>query len=71
MAKERKNMPVRINDEALRWARIAASYQGKTLADYASDALLEAAKADVARSHAAITAVEKPKGKGKGTGANG
>ena len=70
MAKERKNMPVRINDEALRWARIAASYQGKTLADYVSDSLLAFAKADVERSHAAITAAEKPKAKGKGAGTN-
>ena len=64
MAPERKNMPVRLNEEALKWARIAASYRGISLAEYASQALIEVAKRDVEQGHAAITKVEKPKGKG-------
>jgi uncharacterized protein (DUF1778 family) len=71
MAKERKNTPVRIDDESLRWARIAASYKGLTLADYVSEALLQAAKADVQRSHAEITAGEDREGATKGKGKGG
>jgi hypothetical protein len=64
MAKERKNMPVRLDDEAIRWAKIAASYKGQSLAEYASAALIEIAKRDVERSHAEMITPSKPKGKG-------
>ena len=67
MAKERKsnNMPVRLNDEALRWARIAASYKGLSLAEYASQVLAEVGKRDVEEGHAALGKIN-PTGKTKG-----
>lgn len=61
--KDRKNTPVRIDDEALRLARIAASYKGMNLAEYVSAALLDAARRDIERGHAEL-AGEAAKKKG-------
>ena len=63
MASDRKNMPVRVAEESLKLARIAASYQGKTLADYVSDSLAEVAKRDIEQGHAGLA--DKPKAKAK------
>ena len=64
MAKDRKNTPVRIDDESLRLARIAASYKGMNLGDYVSAALLEVAKRDIEQGHAEMTNKTSPKGRG-------
>ena len=51
---KRKNMPVRISDEAMKWARVAASYREMSVAEYVSEALLEIAKRDAEAGHAAL-----------------
>lgn len=66
MAKKdpRETMPVRLTIEALDAARIAASYQGLNLSEYASAALLEIANRDIERGHQARTQGATKKGKG-------
>lgn len=49
----KETMPVRLTLECLEVARIAASYQGLNLSEYASAALLEIAMRDVERGHQA------------------
>lgn len=49
----KETMPVRLTLESLEVARIAASYQGLNLSEYASAALLEIAMRDVERGHQA------------------
>jgi hypothetical protein len=51
----KETMPVRLTIEALDAARIAASYQGLNLSEYASAALLEIANRDIERGHQART----------------
>jgi uncharacterized protein (DUF1778 family) len=58
MAKDRKNLPVRIDEESIKWGKIAASYKDMTLSDYVSEVVLEAARRDVELSHAEMTKVE-------------
>ena len=47
-------MPVRISDEAVRWARIASGYTGESVAAYISRIVLERARDDADRLHAEI-----------------
>lgn len=42
-----KSTPVRITDDAIRWARIASGYTGESMAEYVSRIVTEKAKADV------------------------
>ena len=71
MAKERKNTPVRIDDEAIKWARIASGYTGESMAEYISRVIAERGKADAERLHSesmredARDSPAKPKAKGK------
>ena len=44
---ERDTMPIRLDVEAIREARIAAAVRGMSLTRYASQVLLEAAKRDI------------------------
>lgn len=64
MAKERKNMPVRITDDAIRWARIASGYTGESMAEYVSRIVVERGKEDADRLHG--EAIKGPTTKGKG-----
>jgi hypothetical protein len=52
MAKSRKNSPVRVDDEAIKWARIASGYTGESVAEYISRVITERGKADAERLHA-------------------
>lgn len=45
---------VRLSDEAVRLARIASGYKGEALGAYASRILIEAAKHDIEKEHAAL-----------------
>lgn len=54
MAKGRKDVPVRIDEEALKVAKIAASFKGITLKDYVSAALIEIAKRDIDQGYASM-----------------
>ena len=59
----KETMPVRLTAEALDAARIAASFQGLTLSEYASAALLEAANRDIEKGYQARTQGATKKGK--------
>jgi hypothetical protein len=58
---QRKNVPVRLSDEAIKWARIASGYTGESMAEYVSRIVAEHAKVDADRLHAEITKQFKPK----------
>jgi hypothetical protein len=45
----KKDRPVRITEEAMRWAKIAAAFTGETLADYCSRVIGEQAQRDARR----------------------
>lgn len=51
--KDRRTMPIRIDVKALEAAKIAASYKGMTVMDYASKVLLDAATKDIEEGHRA------------------
>ena len=54
--KARRGMPIRIDERALEAAKIAASYKGMTVMDYASKVLLDAATRDIEDGHRAWAA---------------
>jgi hypothetical protein len=60
--KAQKTTPVRLTDEAIRWARIASGYTGESMAEYVSRIVEEHARDDAERLHAEATG-EKPKGR--------
>jgi hypothetical protein len=60
---KRSNMPVRIDEETLKWARIAASYKGLSVAEYVSRALLEVARRDIHEEHAKLAGGKPVKGR--------
>lgn len=68
MAKEtkadRKNTPVRIGDEAIRWARIASGYTGESMADYITRIVEERAQHDVDRLHQEVRPAKVAKSRG-------
>lgn len=51
-----KNTPVRLSDDAIRWARIASGYTGESMADYVSRITEERARADADALHAKLSA---------------
>lgn len=55
MAKAQKTTPVRLTDEAIKWARIASGFTGESMADYASRVLAEQGKLDADRLYAEET----------------
>jgi hypothetical protein len=55
MAKAQKTTPVRLTDEAVKWARIASGYTGESMAEYASRVVAERGKEDAGRLHAEAT----------------
>jgi hypothetical protein len=63
-AKAQKTTPVRLSDEAIRWARIASGYTGESMAEYVSRVVAERAKEDADRLHSEATGEKPPKGKG-------
>jgi hypothetical protein len=61
--KGQKTTPVRITDEAIKWARIASGYTGESMAEYVSRILVERGREDAERMHAEATAELKGDGK--------
>jgi hypothetical protein len=64
--RERKTMPVRLGYEAIEAAKIAGSLKGMSLAEYATQVLLEAANRDIdewSKTRAQTAAKRKPSGK--------
>ena len=60
--KKAKTRPVRLSEEAIRWAHIASGYTGESMADYASRIIVERGKLDADRLHAETMKPRKPKG---------
>jgi len=52
----RKTMPVRLAEDAMRWARIASGYTGESMSVYASRVVAERGREDAERLHAEATA---------------
>jgi hypothetical protein len=59
-AAAQKTTPVRLSDDAIRWARIASGYTGESMAEYVSRIVAEHAKADAERLHAEATRPPAP-----------
>ncbi len=54
-----KTTPVRLTDEAIKWARIASGFTGESMADYLSRIAVERGKADTDKFYSEVTK-EKP-----------
>jgi hypothetical protein len=65
--KAQKTTPVRLTEEAIRWARIASGYTGESMAEYVSRVVAERGREDAERLHAEVTggAAKNPKSKSK------
>ncbi len=50
-----KTTPIRVTDEAIRWARIASGYTGESVAEYASRVIAEQGRQDAERLHAELS----------------
>lgn len=59
--KSPKTAPVRLTEEAVRWARIASGYTGESVAEYVSRVVAERGEQDANKLHAEA-ARSKPKG---------
>jgi hypothetical protein len=53
--KPQKTSPVRLTDEAIRWARIASGYTGESMVEYVSRIVAERGRQDADRLHAEVT----------------
>lgn len=60
MAK-RNDVPVKVDAEVIRVAKIAAAYKGKSLAEYLSDTLRPIVSQDVEQEHAKVATPKKGK----------
>lgn len=60
----KKTTPVRITDEAIKWARIASGYTGESMAEYVSRVVAERGREDADRLHGEAIRPKAPKGKG-------
>ena len=54
--KAQKTTPVRLTDEAIKWARIASGYTSESMAEYVSRIVAHHAKLDADRLHAEASA---------------
>ncbi len=61
----KKTTPVRLTEEAMRWARIASGYTGESMAEYVSRIVEERSKEDADRLHAEATATTLKRSKDK------
>jgi hypothetical protein len=64
MERKPKTMPVRLTDDAIRWARIASGYTGESMAEYVSRIVVERGKEDAERLHAEATGTKPARPKG-------
>jgi hypothetical protein len=59
-----KTRPVRLTDEAIELARIASGYTRESMSEYVCRVVIERAREDIDKGHAALKAERKPpKGK--------
>ena len=60
MAKAQKTVPVRLGEDAIKWARIASGYTGESMSEYVTRVIAERGKTDAERLHAEVTGGTKP-----------
>jgi hypothetical protein len=53
--KAQKTTPVRLTEEAVKWARIASGYTGESMTEYVSRIVEERGKQDAEKLHSALT----------------
>lgn len=53
--KPERSTPVRLTDDAIKWARIASGYTGESMAQYVSRITVERGKQDADRLHADLS----------------
>ena len=58
---EKKTMPVRLTEDALKWAKIASGYTGESAADYISRVVVERGKEDADRLHEELKSGQRSK----------
>lgn len=56
--KAQKTTPVRLTEDAIKWARIASGYTGESVAEYASRVLAERGKEDADKLHTKLKGAE-------------
>jgi hypothetical protein len=62
--KPERTIPVRLTDEAIRWARIASGYTGESMAQYVSRITVERGKQDADEWHEKLSGGQPPSGPG-------
>jgi hypothetical protein len=63
--KDQKTMPIRLAVDAIEAAKLAATFQGRTVMDYASEILRSVANRDIEASIKARTTPQPAKGRAK------
>jgi hypothetical protein len=63
VGKAQKTTPVRLSDEAIKWARIASGYTGESMTEYVSRIVAQRGREDAERLHEEATAGEPSKGR--------
>lgn len=61
---KKKTTPVRLTDEAIKWARIASGYTGESMSEFVSRVVEEQGRLMVGKLHDEVMG-EKPQPKGK------
>jgi hypothetical protein len=64
---KRTDVPVKVDEEVIRKARIAASYKGVTLAEYLSEALRPIVDRDIEEGHTRLMQGDKALEAGEGS----
>ena len=59
--KAAKDSPVRLTEEAKKWARIASGYTGESMAEYVSRIVTERGKEDADRLHRQVAGSPTPR----------
>jgi hypothetical protein len=63
VVKAQKTTPVRLSDEAIKWARIASGYTGESMTEYVSRIVAERGRADTERLHSEALSTDGKKGR--------
>jgi len=56
-----KTVPVRVSEEAIKWARIASGYTGESVSEYLSRIAIERGQQDADQLHAKVRGDKPPK----------
>jgi len=59
MDDQQKTRPIRVTEEAIRWARIASGYTGESMSEYVCRVVIERGKQDADELHAVVSKAAK------------